>query len=220
VIEPVVYHPIGVIRTPYVRKYDAPRQPNIDDRVDVSVVELLPNENFEQALRDLEGCDRIWLVTHFHQVTGWKPMVLTPRDRTKHGVFATRSPHRPNPIGLTCVELVAVRGLHLTVRGTDLLDGTPVLDIKPYVAYADAYPDSGLAWLDAASMATPYTVQVSPSAPELPADVLRHARRVLSQDPLPHPYRRIEAATDGTFILAVREHRIRFSIHDQTVTIL
>jgi len=220
VTDAIEYHPIGIIRTPYVNKYDAPRQPMVDDRVDVAVIELMAHANLEQAVRDLDGCDRIWLLTHFHRVDGWKPLVLPPRDRTKRGVLATRSPHRPNPIGLTCVELVAVDGLRITVRGTDLLDGTPVLDIKPYVAYADAFPESRVQWLESAASTPVYTVVVATSAEHLPGDVINHVRRVLEADPLPHPYRRIEAAADGGYVIAVREHRIRFDIDGHTVTIL
>ncbi|NDE62406.1 MAG: tRNA (N6-threonylcarbamoyladenosine(37)-N6)-methyltransferase TrmO, partial [Cyclobacteriaceae bacterium] len=78
----ITFEPIGVIRTPYQRFYDAPRQPGVDEVVDSSVVELLPGKNYEQALQDLDGCDRIWLVVHFHQAQTWKPKVLPPRGRT------------------------------------------------------------------------------------------------------------------------------------------
>lgn len=212
--------PIGYIRTPYRRKYDAPRQPRIDDRVDDAVVELLPHKNFEQALADLEGCQRVWLITWMHKAIGWKPRIQTPRDRTKRGVFATRSPHRPNPIGLTCVELISVKGRVLKVRGTDLLDGSPILDIKPYVAYADSFPDSSLPWVDGLTDVPLYVVVWPDSAQPLDQEQMSHVMRVLSFDPLPHPYRRITSETDGTYTLAVQEHRIHYRIDNNKVIVL
>ncbi|MBC8124708.1 MAG: tRNA (N6-threonylcarbamoyladenosine(37)-N6)-methyltransferase TrmO [Candidatus Kapabacteria bacterium] len=220
VASPISLTPIGIVHTQYVNKYDAPRQPRVDNRVDDACVELYPHCNYEQALRDVDGCDRIWLVTFFDRALGWKPLVLTPRDRTKRGVFATRSPHRPNAIGITCVEVVRLYGRRIDVRGTDLLDGTPVLDIKPYVAYADAFPESRVRWLDELPTKPMYMVVWSKPESDLPQDVKDHADRVLSTDPMPHPYRRIEAGLDGTFVLAVREHRLMFVIEGQTVTIL
>ena len=92
------------------------------------------------AFRDLAGFERLWLVFVFHRSQGWKAEVRPPRGGGKRSVLATRSPHRPNAIGLSAVELVAVDGRALQVRGIDLLDGTPILDIKPYVPYADAFP--------------------------------------------------------------------------------
>lgn len=212
--------PIGIIRTPYINKYDAPRQPRVDDRVDEATVELYPHHNYEQALRDVDGCERIWLVTYFDRAPGWKPLVLTPRDRVKRGVFATRSPHRPNAIGLTCVQLVSVKGLRLIVKGTDLLDKTPVLDIKPYLAYADAFPESRVRWVDEVDQQPSFKVVWTDKGHVYPLDVRTHAERVLAADPFPHPYRRIEQGPDGVSILAVREHRIAFVIDDDTVTIL
>jgi tRNA-Thr(GGU) m(6)t(6)A37 methyltransferase TsaA len=213
--------PIGIINTPYNAPYDAPRQPRVDDRVDEAVITLTPHRNFEQALDDLDGCERIWLITHFHRAQGWKPRVLVPRGRTKRGVFATRSPHRPNNLGLTCVELVRVEGLSVYVRGTDLLDGTPVLDIKPYVAYADAFPSSTIAWLDDVEALPSYTIVWQNDVLHGGDSELRaHVERVLAADPHPHPYRRIECIDDGLYELAVRDQRFRFRIDDTTVTIL
>lgn len=212
---------IGVIHTPYSSPYDAPRQPRVDDRVDDAVVTLYPHRNYEQALSDLEGCDRIWLVTYFHKAEGWKPRVLVPRGRSKRGVFATRSPHRPNNIGLTCVELVRVHGLHVDVRGTDLLDGTPVLDIKPYIAYADSFPESRVAWLDEVAALPAYTVVWAPTVEQrIDPEIRAHIERVLGADPYPHPYRRIEEVGEGLYELAVREQRFRFMILSTTVAIV
>ena len=157
------------------------------------------------------------MIAVFDQAGGWKPKVLTPRDRTKRGVFATRSPHRPNNLALTNCELVGVSGRTLTVRGIDLLDGTPVLDIKPYLPYADAFPDAAIGWVGELDQ-TSYTVQWGVSE-DVPDEVREHVERVLSADPFPHPYRRTKEKLDGTFELAVKAWRISYVIEGDVVTI-
>jgi len=153
------YRPIGLVRTPYARRIDAPHQSTVVDGTETGTpagarLELdaaLP----ETVLRDLAGFERIWLIFAFHLSEGWAPLVQPPRGpKGKRGVLATRSPHRPNAIGLSAVELVAIEGRTLHLRGVDLLDGTPVLDLKPYVPYADAFPGSRAGWIDAVDAAT------------------------------------------------------------------
>ena len=126
------------------------------------VVELFPGKNYEQALIELDGFTHLWILFAFHLNAHWKPMVSPPRHRKrKVGVFASRAPYRPNPIGLSCVELLEIRGLSVYVRGHDLLDDTPVLDIKPYLRYADCHPEAGNGWLDEEDL---YQVQFAPMA--------------------------------------------------------
>mmetsp|Transcript_38246 Transcript_38246/g.61964 ORF Transcript_38246/g.61964 Transcript_38246/m.61964 type:complete len:300 (+) Transcript_38246:1716-2615(+) len=113
------------------------------------MIHLVEGLNLEQALSGLEQFDYIWIVSYMHLNKGWKPMVTPTRGpRKKRGVFSTRSPHRPNQIALTAAKLVSVRGRVLTVHGIDLLDRTPVLDIKPYVPYCDSFPGAKAGWLD------------------------------------------------------------------------
>lgn len=155
---PFTYAPIAFVRSPYVRRIDAPHQATVVEGTEsgsaseavIVMVDGLP----ENAWRDLEGFERIWLIFAFHRSEGWTPLVRPPRRCGKRGVLATRSPHRPNAIGLSAVELVAIEGSELRVRGLDLLDGTPILDIKPYVPYADAFPESRAGWIDAVDAAT------------------------------------------------------------------
>ncbi len=159
VVQPFTYQPIGLVRTPYARRIDAPHQPTVVAGTETgspaeATLELdsaLP----ETVLQDLAGFERIWLIFAFHLSEGWTPLVQPPRGpRAKRGVLATRSPHRPNSIGLSAVELVAIEGRTLRLRGVDLLDGTPVLDVKPYVPYADAFPNARAGWIDALDAAT------------------------------------------------------------------
>lgn len=151
------FAPIGFIRSPYTQRIDAPHQPTVQPgtgALDEAVLELDPGLP-EETLRDLEGFERIWVVFVLHRSEGWAPTVRPPRGpRVKRGVFATRSPHRPNAIGLSAVELAGVDGRTLRLRGVDLLDGTPVLDIKPYVPYADAFPEARAGWIDDVDEAT------------------------------------------------------------------
>ncbi|MEI8258110.1 MAG: tRNA (N6-threonylcarbamoyladenosine(37)-N6)-methyltransferase TrmO, partial [Deltaproteobacteria bacterium] len=137
--------PIGVIRTPHGDRASAPRQPYVAASVP-GTIELFPGRGYERALDDLQGWEYIWVIFWFHLNKGWRPKVLPPRSKVRRGLFSTRTPHRPNPLGLSVLELVSVDRLTLNVRGVDLIDGTPILDIKPYVPWADALPNAGTGW--------------------------------------------------------------------------
>ncbi|HZY34932.1 MAG TPA: tRNA (N6-threonylcarbamoyladenosine(37)-N6)-methyltransferase TrmO, partial [Rhodanobacter sp.] len=146
-------HPIAFVRSPYARRIDAPHQSTVVAGTETqaaaeAVIEFVVGFP-AAAWRDLAGFERIWLLFAFHRSEGWKAEVRPPRGGGKRSVLATRSPHRPNAIGLSAVELVAVEEGALRVRGMDLLDGTPILDIKPYVPYADAFPAARAGWIDA-----------------------------------------------------------------------
>ena len=141
------FEPVGIIRSCFTDKFGIPRQPRLATTARARL-QLLPGFDREEAFAGLNGFSHVWIVFVFHECLGegWKPTVRPPRlgGRRKVGVFASRAPYRPNPIGLSAVELIGLerdaQGLALHLRGVDLLDGTPVLDIKPYVPYADAIP--------------------------------------------------------------------------------
>ncbi len=138
--------PIGVVRSPYVWRDEAPRQASVGE-AQTGVIVLRPG--MQNTLASLLGFDYLWVLFWFHHSNGWKHQVVPPRDTVKRGVFATRSPDRPNPIGMSAVRLLAVVGTKLRIRGLDLLDGTPVLDLKPYIPAYDAFPDAKAGWVDA-----------------------------------------------------------------------
>lgn len=148
----IVYRPIGMLRSPYSRRIDAPHQSTVVEGTESGEAAMATLELAEwvdeRVLQDLGGFERVWLIFAFHLSEGWKSTVKPPRGGPKRGVLATRSPHRPNAIGLSTVELLKIEGRTLHLRGVDLLDGTPVLDIKPYVPYADAFPDAKAGWID------------------------------------------------------------------------
>jgi tRNA-Thr(GGU) m(6)t(6)A37 methyltransferase TsaA len=207
--------PIGVIHTPFREKAQAPRQAVVARGV-VGTIELAPE--YEHALSDLEGMERIWVLYWFHLVEGWRAKVLPPRSTRRRGLFATRSPHRPNPIGLSCVRLARIEGRVLHILDVDMVDGTPVLDIKPYVPYADAFPDARVGWIAAPDPIPKHEVRWGAEARAQAAWLAKRGvaiaapvEEILALGPQPHPYRRIKA--DGEALrLAYKEWRVRFHV--------
>eukprot|EP01006_Ploeotia_vitrea_P008868 TRINITY_DN21071_c0_g1_i1.p1 TRINITY_DN21071_c0_g1~~TRINITY_DN21071_c0_g1_i1.p1 ORF type:complete len:406 (-),score=40.44 TRINITY_DN21071_c0_g1_i1:97-1314(-) len=140
--------PIGIVYSPYRAHYMAPRQPHTGG-VDASHGWIQLRKGMENGAKDLIGFERLWIVFEFSFSKGGSLTVVPPRDgKRKIGVLATRSPHRPNPIGLSCVQLCNVVGRKILIKDHDLLHGTPVLDIKPYIAYCDAHPNVKQGWLE------------------------------------------------------------------------
>lgn len=136
--------PIGVIRTPFGEPAGAPIQPS-KARGARGTVQLM--EEYREGLRDLDGFERVWLIYWFHRA-GEQRLLVTPfLDTRERGLFATRAPSRPNPIGISAVRLVRVQGCTLEVADVDILDGTPLLDIKPYVAEFDSFSVKRSGWL-------------------------------------------------------------------------
>ncbi|MBI3783481.1 MAG: tRNA (N6-threonylcarbamoyladenosine(37)-N6)-methyltransferase TrmO [Deltaproteobacteria bacterium] len=145
--EPFEIRIIGRARTPWQRREDAPHQPSAAKDVE-GVLEIAPE--YRQALLDLDSFQRIWVLFLFDRSHGWAARVKPPRGGPKRGVFATRAPNRPSQIGLTNVALNSIdmsEGL-VRVHGVDLLDQTPILDIKPYLPLVDAWPQAGHGWLE------------------------------------------------------------------------
>jgi tRNA-Thr(GGU) m(6)t(6)A37 methyltransferase TsaA len=229
-----VVRPIGIVRSPFTAKVEAPRQPRAAEGVD-GRIELDPT--LLHAVEDLEGFEHVWVIAWLDRVEGFRAKVHPPRSEIKRGVLATRSPHRPNPLALSAMELVRVEGTVLHVRGVDLLDGTPVLDVKPYVPWSDAIPRSRVGWLeeetprlDADRPDDPraaFEVVLLPRAAEQLAWLASHGvllepvvRAVLETSPHPRPYRRIRRERDGGFVLAIGEWRIAFRLDpDERVSV-
>jgi tRNA-Thr(GGU) m(6)t(6)A37 methyltransferase TsaA len=142
---PLVFTPVGTIRSPFTDPAGMPIQPagakGVRGTVNV-------DEKYRQGLRDLDGFSRVILIYAFHRANGYSLEVVPFLDTESHGIFATRAPKRPNAIGLSIVGLVAVNGCDLVIEDVDILDGTPLLDIKPYVPEFDCFPDEKAGWLD------------------------------------------------------------------------
>lgn len=215
------FHPIGVLSSPRRHRYDVPRQGVLDDSHEARVL-LGEGQNFEQAIADLRGFERIWLLYVFHLNEGWKPRVQVPRHRDdKVGVFATRAPYRPNPVGLSCVRLLEVAERELRITECDLLDGTPILDIKPYLPYADAFPDAATGWVPAQT--EKYRLQLEAQAMQQllwlrseDIDLLPFAETQLEVQPTDGSRKRVVPLDDGSgrYELAYRTWRIVFRVDD------
>jgi formylmethanofuran dehydrogenase subunit E len=134
--------PIGVIHSPYETLESAPRQ----GKEDVSLVEVYAD--YEAGLDDVEGFSHLHIFYWLHESEGYSLSVQTPWDDVPHGLFATRSPRRPNPVGYSVVRLLEKRGKILKVEGLDAIEGTPVVDIKPYIPRTDSRPDAREGWLE------------------------------------------------------------------------
>jgi tRNA-Thr(GGU) m(6)t(6)A37 methyltransferase TsaA len=206
---------IGFFQGNTTSKHRAPRQPDATLGID-GTIELMKGQDFEQALLDLASFSHIWLIYGFHSAKGWKPMVLPPRGDKKRGVFATRSPYRPNPIGISVVKLVKISGLKIHVQGTDLLDGTPIYDVKPYIPYADSISDANAGWIDTLNhneteIVLSEEMQLLMKDSES-AHIIMHAKQILRDSPYPHPYRRIKQVKENIYEVAIKEWRIQYRI--------
>ena len=186
--------PIATIHTEFPEKFGIPRQSGLAANLQARIV-FEPMFRNPDALRGLEGFSHLWLIWEFSANRGgrqWQPTVRPPRlGGNQHmGVFATRSPFRPNPLGLSCVELERVDwdapdGPVLIVRGADLMDGTPIYDIKPYVAYADAHPEARSGFVDEKKWET-LTVDFPDDLRRIvPVELFPALVKVLELDPRP-----------------------------------
>lgn len=228
--------PIGVVRSPFAELAETPRQPRAAEGVR-GRIELAPGLGLEDAAADLEGWDYVWVIFWFHRAmrrdgsSPFKAKVLPPRSERKRGVLSTRAPHRPNPIGLSVLRLISVEGLVLHVEDLDLVDGTPVLDLKPYVPWTDAIPSARTGWLEppeghkpgGARPADPrptWQVVISDQADEqlawlmsrgLGFDLRARVIDALTLGPQPHAYRRIKTDARGARI-AVKDWYARFEV--------
>lgn len=225
--------PIGVVHSPFRERADAPRQPRAGGTVETTGrIELYAGRGYEDALSDLSLWDHVWVVFWFDRNREFKPKVQPPRSDVKRGLFATRSPYRPNPIGISALRLVRVDGLVLHVSGLDLLDATPVLDIKPYVPYTDAIPLANHGWLDSGEPGAPvadprpaYSTVFTPVAREqlaflkaVEVDLEPVLTAQLALGPSPHAYRRIKRDGDRLRI-AVKDWRAWFTVSDGVITV-
>jgi tRNA (adenine37-N6)-methyltransferase len=143
--DPLSFVPIGIIHSPYTDITGMPIQPN-GARGIRGTVEIF--EKYKEGLKDIEGFSRIILIYAFHRCQSYELTVTPFLDTTPRGLYATRAPCRPNPIGFSTVQLIEARGSTLVVEDVDILDGTPLLDLKPYVPAFDSYPDASSGWLE------------------------------------------------------------------------
>lgn len=216
--------PIGTIHNCYTGKFGIPRQSGLADAV---VSEIIFEKEFrsEEAFREIEGFSHLWLLWVFSENTerGWSLTVRPPKlgGNKRIGVFATRSPFRPNPIGLSCVKLIDVvhtedRGTVLRVSGADLMDGTPIVDIKPYIPYTDAHTEALSGYVpipEEIRLEVTVDCQV-PAA--LSSESLNNLTMILSEDPRP-AYQKDESRVYG---MNFECWNVRFKVVESTVHII
>ncbi len=179
--------PIAHIRSPFAEKFGVPRQGNLAPHVE-STIEFTPAYRNPDCLRGIEQFSHLWLIWGFDRNGGeWSPTVRPPRlgGNTRLGVFATRSPFRPNGLGLSVVRLLAVEeGVRLRVSGADMVDGTPIYDVKPYIPYADALPEASAGFTEKAWQPLRCRWDCPPPA-DAPAHWCEALEETLAQDPRP-----------------------------------
>ena len=214
---------IANIRNDFPSKFGIPRQSGLADQV-LSTIVFQPEYRNPDALRGIDGFSHLWLIWQFSEVrrSGWSPTVRPPRlgGNTRMGVFATRSPFRPNAIGLSSVRLLRVEqtgeyGTVLVVSGADLMDGTPIFDIKPYLPYADCHPDATGGFTD---LAAPSSLTVEfPDAllQRIPGEKQGALLQILSHDPRPS-YQKDPSRIYG---LPYAGFDIRFTVSEKMLTV-
>lgn len=221
--ETCVLRPIAHVHSEFPGKFGIPRQSGVVPELRSELI-FTPEFRNPDALRGIEGFDRLWLIWEFsaNRRASWSPTVRPPRlgGNTRLGVFATRSPFRPNPIGLSCVRLERVdltdpRGPVLHVAGADLMDGTPIYDIKPYIPYADCHPEATEGFTGQVEMQA-LTVEIPPEQlSRFPVEKRDALVGVLAQDPRP----RYQADASRVYGLEFGGYEVKFTVSDQILTV-
>lgn len=221
-MEQITITPIARMRSDFPTKFGIPRQSNLVDGLESTIV-FEPAFRNPDALRGIEGYSHIWIIWQFSEAVrqDWSPTVRPPRlgGNIRMGVFATRSPFRPNNLGLSCVKLLGIEqssdGTVLRVSGADLMDGTPIFDIKPYIPYSDSFPDALGGFTDTAAdfllevVFPPHLLEL------LPENKRQAAIGVLSHDPRPSYQRK----PNRIYGLSFAGFDIRFTVQDKTLTV-
>ena len=215
--------PIAYIHNDYTAKFGIPRQSGLVEQVESTIV-FEPEYRNADALRGLEGYSHLWLLWIFSEAIreNWSPTVLPPRlgGKTRMGVFATRSPFRPNPIGLSSVKLLGVElhtkvGPVIHVAGADLMDGTPILDVKPYLPYTDSHPDAIGGFADPVRDYSLEVVFPEEWMEQVPQRLREPVLGLLSQDPRPS----YQNDPERVYGVAFGGYDFRFRVKDGVLTV-
>lgn len=219
-----IIRPIAHIKSDFTDKFGIPRQSGLVPELTARIV-FEPEYRDPNALVGLEGYSHLWLIWQFSTVAAeyaagksWRPTVRPPRlgGNARRGVFATRSPYRPNALGLSCVELAGIENGDILVKGADLLDGTPIFDIKPYLPYVDAHPEARGGFTEQTAA---YALEVQcpqPLLDKLPENKRAALLGVLKNDPRPayqHDQDRVYAMDFGGY-------RVQFQVSESMLTVI
>lgn len=228
------FEAIGIAQTPFTQRFGIPRQPGLVPEAK-GILKINGHPDYQYALKRLEEFSHIWVVFVFHAHGGnkWKPTIRPPRlgGKEKVGVLSSRSPHRPNPIGLSVVELEKIDfnakgGPELHVNGVDLLDGTPILDLKPYIPYADSVPHANSGWAHEDIKKTPVIFEelalrkIQDIEKKECPDLKNLVEQLLTIDPRPGFQKRelppeAEESQGKIFGLLVKKYDIKWKIEDR-----
>lgn len=228
--------PIAVVRSPFKNKYGVPKQPVLGGSIKGSI-EFRNDPDLLTAIKELEGFSHLWVVFVFHAHGGknWKPSIRPPRlgGRQKVGVLSSRSPHRPNPIGISVVKIEEFkilddRNFDIIISGMDLVDGTPVLDIKPYLPYTDSFSDASTGWASAENKI--YAVKFSEQALQFlqglenADDIHQLIEQILELDPRPAYQQREnpigDKASEGlAYGMKISDFEVKYSLQSDGILV-
>lgn len=208
--------PIAYAQNGFVDKFGIPRQSRPDSTI---LTRIVPAEGYDDRnmLRGIEEYSHLWLIWGFSEAESWSATVRPPRlgGNARVGVLATRSPYRPNHLGLTSVELVAVEEGTLVVRGADLMDGTPIYDIKPYIAYSDSHPEARCSFADVHRDDRLEVIWDNGADSDLSPEVRAAIEEIVAQDPRPG----YQDDPNRTYRLDYGEAKIAFMVKDGTARV-
>jgi len=220
---PVIYEPLAIFKSSHQTTYEAPRQGVLAEGA-TGWFELDKNYGAE-SIEDLVGFERVWLVYDFHKNSSWKVKVRPPRfSEKKRSVFATRSPYRPNSIGLSCVKLEKIQGRKIFVSGHDILEGSLILDIKPYIPYADSFPNAATGWLKKeVGLKVLFQEDILNKLEWLKnktqIDFKQIIENQLSYEPTNSKSKRVKKKNKG-FVFSIRTWRFEFVLIDDVVSVI
>lgn len=220
----ITIRPIAYIKSDFTDKFGIPRQSGLVPELTARIV-FEPEYRDPNALVGLDGYSHLWLIWQFSTVAAeyaagksWRPTVRPPRlgGNARRGVFATRSPYRPNALGLSCVELAGIENGDILVKGADLLDGTPIFDIKPYLPYVDAHPEARGGFTEQTAS---YALKVNcpqPLLDKLPKEKQAALLGVLKNDPRPA----YQHDPDRIYAMDFGEYRVQFRVSETSLTVI
>lgn len=216
--------PIAYIKTDFTSKFGIPRQSGLVDELEAKII-FEPQYRIPEAFRGLEGYSHVWLLWQFSECADkeWSPTVRPPRlgGNKRMGVFASRSPFRPNSIGLSCVKLISIdeteeNGTVLTVSGADLLDGTPIIDVKPYLPYVDSHPEASGGFALQEKEGSLDVVFAAELLSDIPADKQEALKAVLKQDPRPQ----YQNDPERIYGLEFAGYDVRFNVKENLLSVV
>ncbi|MDO4640618.1 MAG: tRNA (N6-threonylcarbamoyladenosine(37)-N6)-methyltransferase TrmO [Neisseria sp.] len=212
---------IGTVQSPYKQKFGIARQPGLVPAANVCIV--LDDRFNSDSVRGLQDFDYIWVHFIFHDVLGegWAPLVRPPRlgGKQKKGVFATRSPHRPNHLGLSLLKLERItidNGIKLWCSGADLLDQTPIIDIKPYIPFAEAKPNAAAGFVTGSPSELEVYWHENSGKQQLSETLIKLISQSIAQDPRP-AYQNIP---DRVYVMNIADYEIKFQINENRALVL